>query len=88
MGPPNFGVKLMLNINIFILLLSIYIRLSIYILLTRLMFIYVCIYIQSTPLNRVTSVRGHFDPIKRRTASHRKLIFGMRESFDYGSTKF
>ena len=24
-------------------------------------------YIQSTPLNRVTSVRGYFDPIKRRT---------------------
>ena len=25
------------------------------------------IYIQSTPLNRATSVRGHFAPIKRRT---------------------
>ena len=24
-------------------------------------------HIQLTPLNRVTSVRGHFDPIKRRT---------------------
>ena len=24
-------------------------------------------YIQSTPLNRITSVRGYFDPIKRRT---------------------
>ena len=28
---------------------------------------YIYIYIQSTPLNRVTSVRGYFDPIKRRT---------------------
>ena len=31
--------------------------------------------IQSTPLNRVTSVRGHFDPIKRRTLLTENIFY-------------
>ena len=34
-----------------------------------------CFYIQSTPLNRVTSVRGHFDPIKRRTLLTENILY-------------
>ena len=32
-------------------------------------------YIQSTPLNRATSVRGHFDPIKRRTLLTENIFY-------------
>ena len=31
--------------------------------------------IQSTPLNRVTSVRGHFAPIKRRTLLTENILY-------------
>ena len=30
---------------------------------------------QSTPLNRVTSVRGHFDPIKRKILLTENLLY-------------
>ena len=33
------------------------------------------IYIQSTPLNRVTSVRGHFAPITRRTLLTENILY-------------
>ena len=33
------------------------------------------IYIQSTPLNRATSVRGHFGPIKRRTQLTENILY-------------
>ena len=32
-------------------------------------------YIQSTPINKVTSVRGHFDPIKRRTLLTENILY-------------
>ena len=32
-------------------------------------------YIQSTPLNRATSVRGHFDSIKRRTLLTENILY-------------
>ena len=31
--------------------------------------------VQSTPLNRATSVRGHFDPIKRRTLLPENILY-------------
>ena len=31
--------------------------------------------IQSTPLNRATSVRGHFAPIKRRTLLNENILY-------------
>ena len=46
-------------------------------------YIYIYIYIQSTPLNRVTSVRGYFDPIKRRTLLTENIfvLISMCESY-------
>ena len=35
----------------------------------------VVLIIQSTPLNRVTSVRGHFAPIKRRTLLTKNILY-------------
>ena len=47
----------------------------IYILYINNRVLIVRIYIQSTPLNRVTSVRGHFAPIKRRTLLTENILY-------------
>ena len=48
---------------------------DIYIYISLLLKLDYCLYIQSTTLNRVTSVRGYFAPIKRRTLLTENILY-------------